>query len=174
MFRIYKYTTSQDGQLSDSMRERALQILPEGRKNHIADFKSSSDRDNALIAYLLLAYGLSSDFGIDELPDFEYLDSGKPFLPENFRHHGRQLYCSLSHTDGACAAVLADFPIGVDVQSVERNHHKRVLHQKIAGRLFSRPQQDQMTESGDPDRTFTRFFAVKEAVAKMKNLSVFN
>lgn len=169
MFRIYRYNNDQNGILTDSLRERALSILPENVKEHVLRSANREDRDHSLIVYLLLAFGLAEDFGIDELPCLEYLDSGKPVLTSSCLWHGHQLYCSFSHTGCACAAAVADFPVGIDIQEIDRLPEKRAVRHRAARRLFTEKICEKIKTSRDPEREFIRHFAIHEALYKQRS-----
>ncbi len=76
----------------------------------IAAFRSESD-DRACV-YRLLSAAYARAFGAP-CPQIARDGSGKPFFP------GRpEVHFSLSHTKGACLAVLSDAPVGCDIELV--------------------------------------------------------
>lgn len=83
-----------------------------------------------------------------------YTERGKPML------YGTKLYCSISHTAGLCVCALSDEPIGIDVERI------RPYAPRVAGRVFSRAEQNELQNSSVPDRTFFEIWTRHESYVK--------
>ena len=90
-----------------------LRLLPEERRERLAQLRDPEKRREPLCAYLLLCLALREQYGWRSLPDMGRAPSGKPFFPE---HPG--VHFNLSHTRGAVLVGLGDLPLGVDIERV--------------------------------------------------------
>lgn len=154
------YLFDQYEQVSEELISRALLLLPEERRTRALRYRRKIDRDNCVITYLMLHYGLRECYGIKSFR-MAYGEYGKPYLPDY-----PDVHFNISHCDTGCAVVVADCPVGVDIQDV------RPFSWDIAFRVCSKRELDELERSTDRDKLFTWMWAVKESVGKMKGVGV--
>ena len=103
-------------------------------------------RREHLSAWLLFLYALRAEYGITELSSLQLARQphGKPYSVAH-----PELFFNLSHCQGACACVLADRPVGIDVE--RKLSYKETLMRRICTKdeqaLFADCQND--TERAD-------------------------
>ena len=103
-------------------------------------------RREHLSAWLLFLYALRKEYGITELSSLQLArhPHGKPYSVAH-----PELFFNLSHCQGACACVLADRPVGIDVE--RKLSYKETLMRRICTKdeqaLFADCQND--TERAD-------------------------
>ena len=103
-------------------------------------------RREHLSAWLLFLYALRAEYGITELSSLQLAKHphGKPYSVAH-----PELFFNLSHCQGACACVLADRPVGIDVE--RKLSYKETLMRRICTKdeqaLFADCQND--TERAD-------------------------
>ena len=103
-------------------------------------------RREHLSAWLLFLYALRAEYGITELSSLQLArhPHGKPYSVAH-----PELFFNLSHCQGACACVLADRPVGIDVE--RKLSYKETLMRRICTKdeqaLFADCQND--TERAD-------------------------
>ena len=102
-----------DRELSERESAALTARLPLERRKRLADEQPRQQVD-ALCAYGLLLALLREQYGWTALPPMDRTDSGKPFFPGH-----PQVHFSISHTEGAAAAAVADAPVGVDIQRIQ-------------------------------------------------------
>ena len=83
-------------------------------------------RREHLSAWLLFLYALRAEYGITELSSLQLArhPHGKPYSVAH-----PELFFNLSHCQGACACVLADRPVGIDVE--RKLSYKETLMRRI-------------------------------------------
>ena len=83
-------------------------------------------RREHLSAWLLFLYALRAEYGITELSSLQLAKHphGKPYSVAH-----PELFFNLSHCQGACACVLADRPVGIDVE--RKLSYKETLMRRI-------------------------------------------
>ena len=136
--------------------------LPEWRRKQVLAYKNDMGRRQSLLAYRLLCQGLREEYGIMEQPTFVYNEHGKPSLAlPPTGGDGEGLYFSLSHCkEGVCCAI-SDRPVGIDIESANRQISDSVIRYSM-----NEGEQALIRESDDPQRTFLRLWTQKEAVLK--------
>ena len=104
----------------------------------------------------LLRLGLQRAFGVEETEvDLERNSYGKPRL------RGRpDVHFNIAHCPRAVAVLVADRPVGVDVEAVR----SRDAH--VAARCFDASEQARVEAAADPDREFFRYWTLKESYVK--------
>ena len=132
-----------------------LPQLSEQRREQVLRFKHEGSRKQCAAAYLLLKRALKEVYGIDENPVFEYDEGGKPTI----RGHA-DIHFNLSHCAKAVACVVADRPVGIDVEETCR------YKDNLARYAMNDEEYDQITHSDNPDLTFTKLWTMKEALLK--------
>ncbi len=145
----------------DFCAEKFLKFLPQERIKKYENLKQKRDKENCIIAYILLKKALR-DYGIE---NFEICaeENGKPFL-KNIDN----LFFSISHT-GSGVAVVADKDIvGVDVQDI------LPVKERVLNRSFSDGEKMLIKNSQTPDREFTRLWTLKESAVKFDGKGIVN
>ena len=117
-------------------------------------------RREHLSAWLLFLYALRAEYGITELSSLQLAKHphGKPYSVAH-----PELFFNLSHCQGACACVLADRPVGIDVE--RKLSYKETLMRRICTKdeqaLFADCQND--TERAD---LLSVLWSMKESYVK--------
>ena len=132
-----------------------LPQLSEQRREQVLRFKHEGSRKQCAAAYLLLKRALKEVYGIDENPVFEYDEGGKPTL----KGHS-EIHFNLSHCTKAVACVVADRPVGIDVEETCR------YKDNLARYAMNDEEYNQITRSDNPALTFTKLWTMKEALLK--------
>ena len=132
-----------------------LPQLSEQRREQVLRFKHEGSRKQCAAAYLLLKRALKEVYGIDENPVFEYDEGGKPTL----KGHS-EIHFNLSHCAKAVACVVADRPVGIDVEETCR------YKDNLARYAMNDEEYNQITRSDNPALTFTKLWTMKEALLK--------
>lgn len=120
--------------------ESSSETWPETILAHIRK-KNGKAAMESTAAYTALAELLSEEKKSGLLDKIAYTDTGKPVFTEG------GLYFSLSHTDGAAVAVLADRPVGADIEKMVEDRDflrlaKRFLDEESFLALKKAPQND--------------------------------
>ena len=102
-----------DGKTADEKTvEKLAAALPQGRRDYADRYRNPLDRIASILGWHLVSRmigDLAPGVGVGDWIADRY---GKPRLPNG------GIEFSLSHSDGLCAAVLSDGPIGVDVELI--------------------------------------------------------
>lgn len=145
----------------EDVSEEMLSMMPLLRREHILRLKHELDRKRSLSAGFLLLRGLT-EWGILTSPEqgaelkMALTEKGKPFLPD---YPG--LHFSLSHAGTRTMCVLADRPVGCDIEEINRGDLK------IARRFFAPRELEQMIARPDRQQeTFCRIWTLKESLLK--------
>lgn len=138
--------------------EKFLKILPENRIEKYNRLKRKSDRDNCVVAYLLLRYALREN-RIDSF-ETEVGANGKPFLKSE------KLFFNISHCAEGVAVVVDTEPIGIDVQEIGG------FNEKVAKRFFNESENKKINASPDKAKAFTRIWTLKESAIKCEGKSL--
>lgn len=137
--------------------------LPEWRCRKALSYQRAIDRLQCVLAYDLLEALLLDAFGLN-LRDHEivYDEMGKPSLPGYPDCH-----FSLGHCPAGVIAVVADCPVGCDIEEIRRPYEENC--REIEEYCFSAAERKLVAESKDPATEFTRVWTVKEALFKLDN-----
>ena len=133
----------------NSARFAGFDALPAYMKERIKSITAAKTITQKRCAYGLLAYAIKERFGMPWLEDTTYLSpTGKPLAND--------YYFSISHTQDIVAVAVHESPVGVDVESTNR---------QISREVFSRMlhQQEKMNSSLPPAICV---FTQKEAIFK--------
>ena len=150
--------------------ERAIASLPEWRREKALCFKFEQGRKECAFAYLLLCQVLRDVYGITQQPSFTIGEHGKPELAFNDNPNCQlstvncqlsSLHFNLSHCKPAIACVVADHPVGVDIERIGRYDESLARH-VLNDQEFSAVQQ-----ASDPQVAFIRYWTQKEAIVKL-------
>ena len=90
-----------------------------------------------------------------EMPAIAVSDRGKPYFPDG------KLHFSISHTKHHAFCVLADKPIGLDAEELDRDID---LH--LAEKILSPVEYAEFSAAEDKRRALLTFWVLKEAAAK--------
>lgn len=135
--------------------QRDLLRLPLWRRERALKYKHHTGQRDCTLSYLLLCEALEKEYGITAQPTFEIGEHGKPELKE-FPH----IHFNLSHCSNAIACAVADSPIGIDVESIERKVTSSLMK-------YTMNEEEQAQIDTEPI-AFFRFWTQKEALVKLK------
>lgn len=143
--------------------QAALPLLSEQRREQCLKFKHEQGRKTCVAVYLLLCEGLRKEYGITELPVFEYGEHGKPSIVGH-----PEIFFNMSHCREAAICVLSDVPVGVDVESI------RSYSESLARYTMSDAEMELIEKAERPDVEFIRLWTLKEAVLKRSGEGIRN
>lgn len=139
--------------------EKMISILPPERRKKAASYRFLKDRRLCCIAYFLFIYRIINEglLAKDDsaLIDFNHDDNGKPFICE------KSIEFNISHCDEAAACVIADNPIGVDVQNFDTGINKDMMQM-----IFSENEISDILSSKDNDYSISQYWVIKESYLK--------
>lgn len=141
----------------------ALQQLSGQRREQAQKYRYEMGQRTCAAAYLLLCRGLREEYGITELPIFEYGEHGKPSILGH-----PEIHFNLSHCREAAVCIISDYPVGVDVESV------RPLKDSLAEYTMNDAELDEIRQAANPSLQFTRFWTMKEALLKLTGEGINN
>lgn len=108
----------------------------------------------------------SKDLLKEALKDFKianyemiYNNFGKPYLKDI------PFYFNISHKDNVTVCVVSDKEIGVDIE-------KSIYHEKLAKKVFTPKEQEILSQSSNPQNTFTRIWTMKESYSKLLGIGL--
>ena len=99
-----------------------LALLPPIRRKRLIE--TGHHRPGPLFAYALLSMALEWHYGISAEAAIRYTGLDQPYLPES------PVYLSLSHSKTHALCVLADFPVGCDIETrrpISERAKRRIL-----------------------------------------------
>lgn len=102
-----------DRPLTEEETGALLPLLPPERRERLERQKLRAKREEALCAYALLRFALRERFGWQEIPSVYLTEKGKPLFSDF-----PNIFFSLSHTEGAVLAAVADHPVGADIERI--------------------------------------------------------
>ena len=100
-----------------------LALLPPIRRKRFIE--AGYYHPGPLFAYALLSLALDRHYGISAEKAIRYTDQGRPYLP------GTPVHLSMSHSKTHALCVLADFPVGCDIET-HRPISDRAKHRILA------------------------------------------
>lgn len=124
-------------------REKALRIIPE------------RDRQNCILAYLMLKYAYNEAYGNKS---FEILTgkNGKPFIKNS------DFYFNFSHCKNGVICAVANSPLGADIQNI------KPFNLRTSQKVCTQDEINYIKISEKADEEFTRFWTLKESIVKCK------
>lgn len=154
MYRVYLLKHPE--QISWEWTKSALAFLPRERRDRAMRYKHSTDRKNCVAVYFMLKIALKECFGIQEFV-LGYGPYGKPYLEDR-----PEIHFNLSHCKKACGVVVADRPVGMDIEEI------RPFSWETAGRVCCRAELKVLEECREKDRSraFIRMWTMKESYVK--------
>lgn len=139
--------------------EKMISILPPKRRKKAASYRFLKDKRLCCMAYYLFIYGMINEGllakGDSALIDFDYNDNGKPSIC------GKNIEFNISHCDEAVACVIADNPIGVDVQNFDTGIDMDTMRM-----IFSENEISDIQSSKDNNYSISRYWVIKESYLK--------
>lgn len=142
--------------IEDLELQEVLGKLSPQRLQQLMRFKQERDRKLCAAAYLLLCEGLRKEYGIMELPVFEYGKHGKPSIVGH-----PEIFFNLSHCREAAICAIANRPVGVDIESV------RHCTDTLMRYVLNDAEYDAVKSSPIPQIAFTRIWTQKESLLKL-------
>jgi len=136
--------------------EGALEGISPERRAKALGYRFELDRRLSVAAYLLLKEALRRAYGIVGNPRLSVASDGKPFLTD---YPG--IHFNLSHCPKAAACVVADSPVGIDVEQVAP------IDWAVAERVLAAAELEAVRHAVDPDVKFAEFWTKKEALVKL-------
>ena len=134
----------------------ALAQLSEQRREQALRFSHDAGRRTCAAAYLLLCEALRREYGITDNPLFEYGEHGKPSIVGH-----PEIYFNLSHCREAVACVVADHPVGIDVECI------REFRDSLVNFAMNIDEVVRIQAAECPDVEFIRLWTMKEARLKL-------
>ena len=144
-----------DENINDFDLDEAMTLLSEQRREQVARYKLEGPRRQAVAAYLLLRKALREMYGIHDAPVFEYDANGKPSILGH-----PEIFFNLSHCRKAVACVVADSPVGIDVEETCR------FTDSIARYTLDDEEYESVVKADNPSQAFIRLWTMKEALLK--------
>ena len=152
-----------DDHINDFDLQAALATISVQRREQAMKFKFEQGQRTCVLAYLLLKRALREEYGLRENPVFDYGEHGKPFIVGH-----PDIHFNLSHCHEAVACVVADHPVGIDVESV-REYKDGVVEYTM------NPQELALIAAAErPDAAFVRLWTMKEARLKLTGEGITN
>lgn len=141
---------------TDQEVARLMDMLPAWRRDQALRFRHQSGRSQSVLAYVALCRALRERYGIDEMPDFDYNEHGKPSLRQY-----PDIHFNLSHCPWAVGCLVADSPCGLDLEAL------RPIREGLVYYTMSATEARHISLSDEPEVTFLTFWTQKEAVLKL-------
>ena len=134
----------------------ALAAASPQRRAYTLRYRQPHDQRLCLAAYGLLESALRTEFGIKEMPPWDYSPAGKPF----FVGHP-DLFFNLSHCREAAACVVDRRHVGIDVESIGR------YDTALCMATMNADEQHRIACSPNAALAFTRLWTMKESLLKL-------
>ena len=126
------------------------------RQAYALRYRHEHDQRLCVAAYQLLQQALNIEYGISEMPLFDYDSHGKPSLAG---HH--EIYFNLSHCHEAAACVVSNAPVGIDIESIGR------YDEELVETVMNTDEQRIIRQSSNPPLSFIRLWTMKESLVKL-------
>jgi len=135
---------------------RALGEISSERRAKALGYRFDRDRRLSVAVYLLLKEALHRRYDIVGNPRLSVAPNGKPFLTD---YPG--IHFNLSHCPKAAACVVADCPVGIDVEEIAP------VDREVAQRVLNDGEFAAVSASAAPEVAFARYWTQKEALVKL-------
>ena len=143
--------------------EAGLKGISVQRREQALKFKYEQGQRLCVLAYQLLKQGLREEYGITENPVFTYNEHGKPAIA------GHPDICfNLSHCKEAAACVIADEPVGIDVEAI------RSFNDGLVRYTMNDEEIRLIEQAEQPAAAFIRLWTMKEATMKLIGTGISN
>ncbi len=146
--------------LSDFTEEEyfsAYESLSPSRRERIDKKQCEADRLRSLLAEILIKRLLAEE-GITASVEAD--PCGRPYLCGNER------YISLSHSGDKAAAVIAESPVGIDIERI------REVNPRLKDRVCTAEEREFIDESPDKTTAFFEVWTAKEACFKKQGTGI--
>ena len=97
----------------------------------------------------------------EKMPEISVAPGGKPYFATGNWHF------SISHTKKQAFCVLADSPIGIDAEQIDRK-----IDLRLADKILSPGEKALFDAAPDPREALLKFWVLKEAAAKLTGLGL--
>lgn len=144
-----------DTRESERFISSLLRLVSKQRKDKVSSYHFYEDKIRSILTYLLLSYGLKSEYGIDEIQEFGYNSNGKPYLKDN-----PHIHFNLSHCNRAVACIISESEVGIDVQD-EFSFETEILNY-----ICSENEKKLYDKIEDKYKMINRLWVLKEAYTK--------
>lgn len=141
--------------VDDAWVKAMLKSLPKWYQNIVAKVKPEQGRKEKVVAFDLLGRMLCDYFGIQEVPEFEYGEHGKPRLKGH-----PEVEFNISHCKEAVMVAVGNEPVGVDIES--RGRYK----DQLAKHVLNDEEYERLQSEKNKDLMFTELWTIKEAILK--------
>lgn len=155
------YCFSQIEQFKEEDFKKGYSLLPYFRKKKIDRYKRAIDKKLSILAYFLLEYGLKKENYFYKMPEFKYGKYGKPYL-KNYPN----IFLNISHCMHGVACGISKYDIGIDIEAIDKNNLSCV------DLVMSNKEIELISKSRFPEKTFTRFWVLKESYLKNKGTGI--
>lgn len=142
--------------ISDEEVERIITTLPSQRREQALKFKYALGRKTCVVAYQLLCKGLKEEYGIEEMPVFEYGEHGKPTIIGH-----EDIHFNFSHCKKAVMCFVSDKEVGIDVECLGRGNESLINY------TMNDDEIRQIHNATNPNTEFIKLWTKKEAVLKL-------
>lgn len=149
--------------MPQSHLKQCFDNMSEQRKTYINKFTQITDRNNGIIAYQLLTYGLTHEYSIISNPIFSYTRYGKPFLRDY-----PNIHFNISHCNTAVACAISNCPIGVDIETIQP------INKETINYTCNQQEIDTIYKSINPNLEFLKIWTKKESYTKMIGTGISN
>lgn len=150
------YINDELDKISDDEVKEIIDTFPTQRREQALKFKFALGRKECAVAYMLLCKGLREEYGIVEMPVFEFGKHGKPSI---VGHEG--IHFNISHCKKAVLCVLSDEPVGVDVECIGRGNDDLIRYTMNEDEIRI------IKNADNPKIEFIRLWTQKEALLKL-------
>lgn len=134
--------------------DRYIKVFSEDLKNDILKYRRWQDAQLSLLGKVLLLHGLRTYYDIFET-DIRVAGNKKPYLK------GDPVHFNISHSKDMAACIIAEFPIGLDVEFADASINYLDFEFQMTPEEFRRIHQSQ-----DKINSFFTYWTEKEAVIK--------
>ncbi|PWN68632.1 4-phosphopantetheinyl transferase [Chryseobacterium phosphatilyticum] len=134
--------------------DQYLDTFSEDFRSHILNYRRWQDAQLSLSGRILLQHGLKTYFHISE-PDIRVSPNKKPYL------RGNPVYFNISHSRDRVVCAIAEFPIGIDIEFLDRTINYYDFQFQMTKGEF-----EQIEHAEDKIKSFFNYWTRKEAVIK--------
>ncbi|MDR2238615.1 MAG: 4'-phosphopantetheinyl transferase superfamily protein [Chryseobacterium sp.] len=151
MIVLYTFISEEKHQ---DLLDRYLSDFPEDFRLDILKYRRWQDAQLSLLGRVLLKHGLRSHYRID-VADVRRSADHKPYLK------GQNLHFNISHSKDLVVCAIAEFPLGIDVEFIDKKISYLDFQFQMTMNEFSK-----IDRSEDQIRDFFGYWTQKESVMK--------